>query len=70
VGMGTAIALDKYELIKLEEQIYFIDHLPVATEAMDVAAIVVASILIAALATLYPASQAAKLFPVEAIRHE
>jgi lipoprotein-releasing system permease protein len=70
VGMGTAIALDKYELIKLEEQIYFIDHLPVATEALDVAAIVVASILIAALATLYPASQAAKLFPVEAIRHE
>ena len=70
VGMGTAIALDKYELIKLEEQIYFIDHLPVATEALDVAAIVLASILIAALATLYPASQAAKLYPVEAIRHE
>jgi lipoprotein-releasing system permease protein len=37
---------------------------------VDVALIVVASLLIAALATLYPARQAARLFPLEAIRHE
>jgi lipoprotein-releasing system permease protein len=32
--------------------------------------IIGASVIIAALATLYPAIQAARLFPVEAIRHE
>ena len=70
VGLGAAVALDRYKLIKLEAQVYFIDHLPVATEAGDVVLIVLASIAIAALATLYPAAQAARLFPVEAIRHE
>ena len=70
MGLGAALALDKYKLIKLEEQIYFIDHLPVATQPADVLLIVLASVAIAAVATLYPAAQAARLFPVEAIRHE
>ncbi len=50
--------------------VYFIDHLPVATQPLDVTLIVVASLAIAALATVYPALQAARLYPVEAIRHE
>ena len=36
----------------------------------DVISIVLASLAIAALATLYPSRQAAALYPVEAIRHE
>ena len=39
-------------------------------EPLDVAWIVLASLAIAAVATLYPALQAARLYPVEAIRHE
>ena len=39
-------------------------------ELLDVVAIVGASLLIAAAATLHPARQAARLFPVEAIRHD
>jgi lipoprotein-releasing system permease protein len=70
LGFGGALALDKYKLIELDPQIYFIDHLPVMTEAVDVIWIVVASLAIAAVATLYPAAQAARLYPVEAIRHE
>ena len=70
LGFGAAIGLDKYKFIKLDPQVYFIDHLPVATNPEDVITIVLASIAIAAIATLYPSIQASRLFPLEAIRHE
>jgi len=70
LGLATSVALDRYKLISLDPSVYFIDHLPVATDVGDVLLIVLASLLIAALATLYPARQAARLYPVEAIRHE
>jgi lipoprotein-releasing system permease protein len=70
LGLFASVLIDRYKLIALDPSVYFIDHLPVATQSLDVLMIVVASLLIAALATLYPARQAARLFPVEAIRHE
>jgi lipoprotein-releasing system permease protein len=70
LGFGAALALDKYQFIKLDAQVYFIDHLPVSTQPTDVVWIVLASIAIAAIATVYPSVQASRLFPIEAIRHE
>ena len=70
LGLGAATALERGKFIELDPQIYFIDHLPVAMQPLDVLLIVLSSIAIAALATLYPARQAARLYPVEAIRHE
>jgi lipoprotein-releasing system permease protein len=70
LGLAASVMIDHYKLIALDPSVYFIDHLPVATQLLDVASIVLASLLIAALATVYPARQAARLFPVEAIRHE
>ena len=70
LGFAAALALDKYQFIKLDAQVYFIDHLPVTTQPMDVMWIVIASIAIAAIATVYPSIQASRLFPIEAIRHE
>jgi lipoprotein-releasing system permease protein len=70
VGFGGAWALEKYKFIPLDPSVYFIDHLPVATQPLDVAWIVLASVVTAALATLYPAIQASRLYPIDAIRHE
>ena len=70
LGFAGALALDKYQFIKLDPQVYFIDHLPVSTQPMDVMWIVLASIAIAAIATVYPSIQASRLFPIDAIRHE
>ena len=70
LGLAVSAALGKYKLIKLDPSVYFIDHLPVATEFWDVTLTVLASVAIAGFATLYPAQQAARLFPIEAIRHE
>jgi lipoprotein-releasing system permease protein len=70
LGLAVSFVIDHWGLIKIDSSVYFIDHLPVATEWKDVVMIIVASMVIAALATLYPARQAAELYPVEAIRHE
>ncbi len=70
LGLVAAVAVEEYRLIPLDPAVYFIDHLPIDMRPLDVVSIVAASLGIAALATLYPARQAARLYPVEAIRHE
>jgi lipoprotein-releasing system permease protein len=69
-GVALAAAVGHYHLISLDPTVYFIDHLPVELAVSDVATVIVASLAIAALATVYPSSQAARLAPVDAIRHE
>jgi lipoprotein-releasing system permease protein len=70
LGFAAALALDKYQFIKLDPTVYFIDHLPVSTQPTDVLWIILASVAIAAIATVYPSVQASRLFPIDAIRHE
>jgi lipoprotein-releasing system permease protein len=70
LGLAVSILIGRNKLIPLDPQIYFIDHLPAFNELPDVLLTIAASIVIAALATLYPSNQAARLYPLEAIRHE
>ncbi len=70
LGVALAAAVGRYHLISLDPTVYFIDHLPVSLALSDVATVVLASLAIAALATVYPSTQAAGLQPVDAIRHE
>lgn len=70
IGLVASVLISTKKLIPLDPSVYFIDHLPVSTQPLDVAMIVLASLGVAALATIYPALQAARLYPVEAIRHE
>ena len=62
--------LDRYQIIRIPPDLYFVDHLPVSLQTGDVLLIVAASVAVAFAATVYPALQAAGLQPVEAIRHE
>jgi lipoprotein-releasing system permease protein len=50
--------------------VYFIDRLPVAFDWADISVILLLSMLISFVATIYPARQAARLYPLDAIRHE
>jgi lipoprotein-releasing system permease protein len=70
LGLFLCWLLDRYEIIKIPPDVYFVDHLPVSLRAWDVVTIVVASIAVAFAATIYPALQASRLEPVDAIRHE
>jgi len=69
-GLFLCWILDRYDIIRIPADVYFVDHLPVSLQAMDVIAIVGASISVALVATIYPALQASRLEPVDAIRHE
>ena len=61
--------LEKYKFIELPGDVYYISTLPVRLNPMDVLIIAAAALIICFVATLYPARQASKLNPVEAIRY-
>ncbi len=69
-GLTLAFLLKKYQFIELPAGIYASDHLPVLISFMDTALIGIASMFMCFLATIYPARQAAKLVPAEALRYE
>ncbi len=71
VVLGTALCFlqTKYKLIRLPGDVYYITALPVNLRFTDVAMVAASTLIICFLATLYPAYQAARLNPVEAIRY-
>ncbi len=70
LGVVLSWALDRFELIKIPGDVYFVDHLPATLDPWTVVTIVVASLLVSFGATIHPARQASRLQPVDAIRHE
>ncbi len=75
VGLGLGLflcaVLKKYQFIKLPQDIYYIDKLPVFIQLWpDVGLIVIAAMAITLIATIYPAYKASAMKPVEALRYE
>ncbi len=56
--------------VRMNPEVYYIDRLPVHVDPAEFAAVGAASLLVSVLATWVPASLAARLRPVEALRHE
>ncbi len=70
LGAGLAWWLDRYRILKLNPDVYYISHVPFTTRPLDVTLVGALALVITFLATIYPAWKAAALDPVEAIRHE
>ncbi len=69
-GLFLCWVQDTFRVIKLPGSVYFIDYLPVSIHPSDVVSIFVVTMTICAAAAFFPAWKAAKLDPVEAVRHE
>ncbi|MED5373595.1 MAG: ABC transporter permease [Myxococcota bacterium] len=67
LGVGGSLLLDAYGF-PLDTDVYYLDSLPVELSLATVAVVNVAALGICFLATLYPASRASKLEPVEGLR--
>jgi lipoprotein-releasing system permease protein len=69
LGIILCSILKHYPFIKLPGDVYFLTTLPVRLHPMDGIVIGVSTLVICFLATLYPASSASSLDPVEGIRY-
>ena len=70
LGIAACEILDRYKLIRLAAEVYSIPYVPFHVKPWDVAAVAGTALVISFLATLYPARRAARLDPVEVLRHE
>ncbi len=69
-GYTLCTLLATYKFIELPSDVYYISTLPVQMNPLDVALIAVAAIVITLAASVYPAWQASRFDPAEAIRYE
>ncbi len=71
VGIGLSLLLDKFRFSILPKNIYYgINYLPIKIDIADSVSIVIVAFLISFIASIYPAYQAARLDPVDALRYE
>lgn len=70
VGYTMCYFLDHYKLIPLDEQVYALPYVPFNPQPFDGVWIAAAAMAVSLLATLYPARNATRIVPVEALRYE
>lgn len=69
-GIGLSWAANRWQLIPLPAEMYFISYLPFSLDVSDVVGVNVVAIFLSVIATWYPARIASRLDPIAAIKEE
>ena len=69
-GLVFSKLLTRYQFIELPNDVYYLSTIPTRLVFSEVALVAAAAVAISFLATLYPAWQASRFNPVEALRYE
>ena len=69
-GFVISYVADRYQLIRVPIDVYDIAWIPFTIELVDFGLVVGAALLICFFATIYPARQASRLDPAEALRYQ
>jgi lipoprotein-releasing system permease protein len=69
LGAVTCLAI-KYQGVRLDPEVYYIDQLPVHMSLGEFSLVGVAAVAISLIATLYPSYAASRLRPVDGLRHD
>jgi lipoprotein-releasing system permease protein len=70
LGLGLCLVLKKFPFIKLPQEIYYIEYLPIAINYRDIGLIILVGIALSFIFSLLPALRAARLQPCQALRYE
>jgi len=68
LAFGLAYIQNKFEIVKLPPDIYFVSYLPIQTDIWDFLAVGIVTVVVCFLAALYPAQQAARLPVIDILR--
>jgi len=69
-GYGVCYLAQRYQWVKLDQQVYSIAYVPFEPRAFDGVWIAAAAMAVSLIATLYPARSATRIAPVESLRYE
>jgi lipoprotein-releasing system permease protein len=69
LGLGTCLLVDRVG-IPLDPEVYYISNLPVLVDGSQFALVALTALAISYLATIYPATKASRLRPVDGLRSE
>ncbi|HKR64044.1 MAG TPA: FtsX-like permease family protein [Thermoanaerobaculia bacterium] len=70
LGLGVSWAANRWHLVPLPPEMYFIGYLPFVLDVEDVIGVNTIAVLLSVIATWYPARVASRLDPIAAIKEE
>ncbi|MGI8745912.1 MAG: FtsX-like permease family protein [Bryobacteraceae bacterium] len=70
LGYSLSFLADRYHWLRLDQDVYALSYVPFAPRWIDGAWIAAASIFVSFIATIYPARNATRIAPAEALRYE